>query len=474
MGTKRKAGQGSLRLRKDGRWEGRYVVGYDERGLPKTKNVLAKTKSECQKKLKALIAELRDPTPPDKCKANMRFGDWLDYWYQNHAKPRLRPNTQLDYEVRIYRHIIPALGDVPLSRLSQADLQQFYNDLKRNGRLRRADLYGTGLSDRSVRGCHITCRAALDKAVAERLLQTNPAAACKLPSIKRKEMQVLTREEMQRFLIQAKENDYFELFLLDLSTGLRRGELLALQWDDLDFDTGELRIAKQVCRINGRLTVCEPKTKSSIRTLLLPTAVVEMLKELKAASGSRWIFPSPKIADAPRDPASVRKRLSRILELAGCKRIRFHDLRHTFATTALEYGMDVKTLSTVIGHNSVATTLNIYAHITDEMRTAAAANIDRGIAKREPPAVSAQTPSPMGAVTDFVAVKGQRRKLGTGCVSQLGDHLWEGKYSPRGPDGKKRYGNVYAHTREECEEKLKQLIAEMKAELTSLQTAHAP
>ena len=136
--------------------------------------------------------------------------------------------------------------------------------------------------------------------------------------------------------------------------------------------------------------------------------------------------------------------------------------------------MDVKTLSTVIGHNSVATTLNIYAHITDEMRTAAAANIDRGIAKREPPAVSAQTPSPMGAVTDFVAVKGQRRKLGTGCVSQLGDHLWEGKYSPRGPDGKKHYGNVYAHTREECEEKLKQLIAEMKAELTSLRTAHAP
>lgn len=163
----------------------------------------------------------------------------------------------------------------------------------------------------------------------------------------------------------------------------------------------------------------------------------------------------------------MRKRLFKTLERAGCKKVRFHDLRHTFATIALEYAMDVKTLSTVIGHNSVATTLNIYAHITDDMRATAAVNIDRGIAKQEQTEMPAKKATPEKSETDFVATKGQRRKPGTGCLSQIGEHLWEGKYSPRGPDGKKRHGNVYAHTREECEEKLKVLIQEMKAEIAA-------
>lgn len=124
MSKKRRAGQGSVHLRKDGRWEGRYVIGYNDKGLPKTKNVLAKTKSECQQKLKALIKENSEGSGPCLLKADMRFGDWLDYWYQNHAKPRLRPNTQQEYEVRIYRHIIPMLGDIPLDRLSPNDLQR--------------------------------------------------------------------------------------------------------------------------------------------------------------------------------------------------------------------------------------------------------------------------------------------------------------------------------------------------------------
>ena len=130
-----------------------------------------------------------------------------------------------------------------------------------------------------------------------------------------------------------------------------------------------------------------------------------MLKAHKASTHSRWMFPSPKIADVPLDPAAVRKRLSKILALAGCKHVRFHDLRHTFATTSLEYGMDVKTLSTIIGHNSVATTLNIYAHITDDMRAKAAASIDRGIAKQEQIISPAQKPASEN-MTVFTAVKG--------------------------------------------------------------------
>ena len=165
MAKKRKSGQGSVHLRKDGRWEGRYVVGYDEFGLPKTKNVLAKTKTECQQKLKKLKEECGGAIKSEKLKPDMRFGDWLDYWYQNHSKPRLRPSTQQEYELRIYQYITPKLGDIPLNQLSQDDLQQFYNYLKKSGRLRNTERYGEGLSDRTVRGCHITCRTALDKAV---------------------------------------------------------------------------------------------------------------------------------------------------------------------------------------------------------------------------------------------------------------------------------------------------------------------
>ena len=166
------------------------------------------------------------------------------------------------------------------------------------------------------------------------------------------------------------------------------------------------------------------------------------------------------------DPAAVRKRLQTVLERAECKRLRFHDLRHTFATASLEHGMDIKTLSTIIGHVSSTTTLNTYTHITDAMRQSAADKIDRGIGKAKPKD-HGQTSQKL-ATSTFQAHKGQRRKPGTGCVSQINDHLWEGRYSPKWIDGRKRSRNVYAHTREECEEKLVVLIREMKEELAQL------
>ena len=320
--------------------------------------------------------------------------------------------------------------------------------------------------------CHATCRSALEKAVQEGLIRVNPAIGCKIPPKKAREMQVLTREELQRFLIQAKAEGYYELFLLDLATGLRRGELMALQWDDLNFKTGVLNVSKQVYDVRGELQLSTPKTKSSIRKIVLPPAVVEVLREYKETVNSRWMFPSPVKEDCPITPGVVRHRLQLILEHAGCKHVRFHDIRHTFATLALENGMDVKTLSVMLGHVSAATTLDIYTHITDDMQRAAAANIDRGIGKAAPQEdasvtgqETAQPAAGKPSMTDFKPYMGLRRKPGTGCVSELNDHLFEGRYSPKWPDGKKHSRNVYAHTREECEEKLKVLIAEMKAEI---------
>ena len=329
MAKKRKAGDGLIRQRADGRWEGRYVVGYDDHGYPKTKAVFGKSKRECTEKLAALKAQLGG-IPSDKLRPEMRFADWLDYWYETHCKPNIRTSTQSGYEDRIRLHIEPELGEIPLNRLTQNDLQQFYARLKKSGRKTRTEYYGEGLSDRMVRMCHATCRSALQRAVQDGLIRMNPAEGCKLPPKKAREMQVLARDELQRFLIQAQAEGYYELFLLDLATGLRRGELLALQWNDLDFETGVLTISKQVSLVRGKIVMSVPKTKSSIRKLVLPPAVVQVLKEYRESVHSRWMFPSPVLEDLPLNPGSVYDRLQLILEHASCKQVRFHDLRHPY------------------------------------------------------------------------------------------------------------------------------------------------
>ena len=166
----------------------------------------------------------------------------------------------------------------------------------------------------------------------------------------------------------------------------------------------------------------------------------------------------------------ARKRLQQILERADCKKVRFHDLRHTFATMSLEHGMDVKTLSAIIGHVSAKTTLNIYTHITNEMQENAAASIDRGIAKAE---ISRQKAEAASEAQRFEPYTPPRRRPGTGYIKQLKEDLWEGRYSPVWPDGKKHSRNVYGRTREECEEKLAKLILQMKAEIAVLRNGTA-
>lgn len=402
MGRKRKNGDGTVRLRKDGRWEGRVVIGYDEKGLPKTKNVLAKTKGECIEKLKALKSTIT-PDTPVKLKADMPFGEWLDYWYETYCKPNARPATQRTYEGYIRLYLQPRLGSISLNKVTINDVQQMCTWMMTEARVDQKNGDG-GLSNSQVRNCYSLCDRVLEKAVAEKLIARNPAKGCKLPPDRSKEMKVLSREDMQKVLIQAKEENYYELFLLEFATGLRLGELMALQWDDVNLTTGELRINKQVNLVGSKLVISEPKTKAAVRTLILPPSVRKVLAEYKTRVNSRWLFPSPKKDDLPIIPSAVRRRLHTLLEHAGCEQVRFHDLRHTFATNALAHGMDIKTLSTILGHVSSATTLNTYSHVTDEMRQRAAVKIDQGIAKAEVQEDTA-TAQPERTMTTFQARK---------------------------------------------------------------------
>lgn len=467
---KRNQGDGTLRLRKDGRWEGRVVIGYDEKGLPITKNVTAKTKRECVEKLEALKQSLGKA--PSKASPKMPFGEWMDFWYQNYCKPGLRFTTQATYEERIYKQIIPKIGETPLDEITPGTLEKFYAHLKSDGRLTRREIYGNGLSNGVIRSIHAHIRAALAKAVSEKLIRSNPAELCRLPPKKSPEIKTLTPEEMQKLLIQAKEEGFYEMFLLDLSTGLRRGEILALQWDDINFETRMLTVSKQIKYVGGKLHIIPPKTKAADRSIKLPVPLIEVLKEYRKTVNSKWLFPSPvKEEDVPRDPTACRKRLSKILERAGCKHVSFHALRHTFATQSLRYGMDVKTLAATIGHTSVETTLNVYSHATEEMQRAAANKIEQTIgavtgvqatcADSDSGDTNTQANTPQA---EFKPYTGKKRKPGTGYIKQLSANCWQGRYSPT-VNGERVARNIYAETEAECEAKLAELISEMKAEL---------
>ncbi|MBR4062174.1 MAG: site-specific integrase, partial [Clostridia bacterium] len=239
----------------------------------------------------------------------------------------------------------------------------------------------------------------------------------------------------------------------------------------VNFATGELHIRRQVVKKGAQTQITKPKTKSSIRTLILPSDMLDILAVHKKNATCEWVFPSPVKEGEPRNPDSIYGKFQKILKRAGYKKIRFHDLRHTFATMALENGMDIKTLSAMIGHISAETTLNIYSHITDTMQQQAAVRIDREIGGTdaqmpEPKPPKASEPAPTKATPEkkFEPYKGKIRKSGTGCVTMINDHLYEGRFTPR-VNGKRISKNVYAKTREECEEKLAVLIVEMKAEI---------
>jgi len=421
--------------------------------LPITKNVTAKSKMECAEKLEILKSQYGKPS--EEVDSNMSFGEWIDFWYRTYCRHTIRTTTQLEYENRIYKHIIPEIGNIPLNQLTQSDLQQFYAREKANGRKIRVEIYGAELSDRVIRAIHANCRSALERAAQDGLIKTNPAIGCKLPPKKSREMKVLTQDEIIRFLNRAREEGYYELFLLELATGMQRGEILALKWGDLNFKTGELRIERQVNVIHGETIISVPKTKSPIRTVILPSSLLRILSEYKRNVESEWIFPSPLDDTRPRNPPAVRKRMQIILERVGCKKVRFHDLRHTFSVMALENGINIKSLSTMLGHNSSTTTIDIYSHISDKMRKQAAVKIDRQISSTE--TEISQISRQEGVDTtppDFKPYKPKIRKSGTGRVTMINDHLYEGRYTPTNAYGKRESHNIYAKTREVCEEKI--------------------
>ena len=368
MAKRRANGEGSIRKRKDGRWEGRYTAGRDPvTGKAIYKNVLGKTQAEVKEKLKAAIEKSAVRTVSME---HYTVGQWLDIWMENYAKLQVRASSYKTYQGFISNHIKPNLGDLPLDKLTAMDLQRLYKHLMENGRVECIESRNKskGLSIKTVRNINQMVSSALNCAIAQRLIPANPTKGCVLPKLERKEMKILPPESLGTFFEEARRSGVFELYYIDLATGLRRGELLGLKWSDIDLNKEIIHVRRQILRQNGEVVEAPLKTKNSYRNIVIGADTIEVLKGMEQKD--EYVFPSPY--GGPMSPDSVLHMLHRVLKRAGLERIRFHDLRHTFSVLALQNGVDVKTLSSMLGHYSAGFTLDTYAHVTTSMQKQAA------------------------------------------------------------------------------------------------------
>ena len=373
MAKRRANGEGSLRKRKDGRWEGRYTAGYDsDTGKRIIKNVLGKTQAEVREKLKQAVETAAQLDVAHMDDYTVRA--WLLNWYHLYAKPNVRVSTAEYYRRNIELHVNPRIGSIKLNKLTGRDLQKLYKDLQENGRQRKEQkLKQPGLSNSTVRGIHLMLHNALERAVKERLIQRNPTADCIAPKIEKKEMKILRAENMKAYLDEAEHRGVLPMFYLELVSGLRKGELIALLWSDLDIENQTITVNKQATHDeHGNIVITRPKTETSIRQISIPKKAVELLiQERTKHSDSPYLFPSPKTGEMyyPDSIVGIHKK---ILKAAGLECIRFHDLRHTFATAALQNGVDVKTVSSMLGHYDAGFTLRTYTHATRQKQAEAA------------------------------------------------------------------------------------------------------
>lgn len=372
MANKRRPqGDGTIRKRSDGRWEARIIVGHKNDGSPMYKSAFAKTQKSALKQLHQLIELYRDVDLTEDCR--MTLGEWLDKWLDEYMIFTIRESTLDSYRAMVKNQVKPFIGGKQIASLTTADMQKFYNKIKKEGRVREHPIHGKTLADSMVRGVHMMLHEALDTAVKERLIAKNPTNGTTVPKCNYPEKQILGDSQLETFLEAIKGEEYWDTFFyVEVMTGLRRGEICGLKWQDINFEENKLQVKRSVSvKKGGGVSIGETKTETGVRCIQMPPSVAELLKSKKQTAITEWVFPNFIHPEQPISPATAYRKLKIILKHAGLPLIRFHDLRHTFATHATHGGVDPKTLAGILGHTNASFTLDTYTHVTSDMQKAA-------------------------------------------------------------------------------------------------------
>ncbi|MFD4664001.1 tyrosine-type recombinase/integrase [Streptomyces halstedii] len=377
-------GDGTVYQRKDSRWEAAgYVLAPGN--TRKRIRVYGTTRKEALAKLTEKISASNRGLPIPSAQGSVAA--YLTYWLGTVAVHHLRENTHTRYAACIRLHLIPGLGTKKIARLTARDVRTFLDRLRTTcqccaqerdtGRRRCCAIgqcCGKTLSPLTVTYVHSVLKSALERAVREDELPRNVARNVKTATPRPRRFRPLTAAEARQLLQTASSDRLHALYELALRTGLRKGELLGLHWEDLDLDAGTASIHRSLQRTRtGGLTTLHTKTRASERRIALPTECVHSLKnhrerqqEERRAVGARWsdsglIFTTP--IGGPLDPANLTRRFGRLLRCAGLRRIRFHDLRHSTATLLLEQGIDLVVIKELLGHAHIGVTAGVYAHV---------------------------------------------------------------------------------------------------------------
>ena len=374
MAKRRPSGDGMVRKRDDGRWEGRIVVGHKENSEPIFQYVHAPTQKALLAKLHQNIEIFRDV---ELCEdSRMTLAQWLECWLDDYATPRLRESTMDGYRMYAEQYIKPRLGSKKMTSVTAADIQRLYTKLRKEGRVHEHPEYGHQLSANNVRRIHTMLHRAMADAVRAHVIPRNPADGVTLPKADATPKRVLTDKELDDFMATIKADPlWHDFFYTELTTGLRRGEICGLQWKDFDSVAGTLQVRRTLHRTpDGGFEVGETKTGTGKRKILLPESTADILRKRQKATPSEWIFFNPLRPERPVSPDAAYRQLKVLLSKAGItENIPFHGLRHTFATHALASGVDAKTLSGILGHTDASFTLNTYTHVTTDMQRQASA-----------------------------------------------------------------------------------------------------
>ena len=372
MAKRRPSGDGMVRKRDDGRWEGRIVVGHKENGDSIFRYVYADSQKELTAKLHQNIDAYRGVELTDQSK--MSLSEWLGKWLDERMVGTIRNHTLEGYRQDINNHVDPYLGQKQLSKITPSDLNDLYTFLLERGRIAKGQNCAPGLAPATVHGIHTILHHALKTATEEGLIPSNPASKVVPPKIANRSKGILNNEQLDTLMKAiAKDELWHDFFYTELTTGLRRGELCGLKWEDFDSKAGTLKICRTIrSGKGGTLEAGDTKTYAGKRTILLPRSTIRLLRKRKESALTEWIFPDLLNPEKPTHPAGAYRQLKKILTKTGLPSIRFHDLRHTFATHALAGGVDAKTLSGILGHTKASFTLDTYAHVTGDMQRHAA------------------------------------------------------------------------------------------------------